>query len=300
MRGLFTAAVLAAIEADLKKKVVDHFDLIAGTSTGGIIALGLGLGLKPIDLVQFYLRHGPDIFKNRFRFRGMQHWLTRKYPASPLKRALQEVLGDRLFGESTKRLVIPSYNLLDDDVYLFRTPHAERLKRDHKVPAWKVGLATASAPTFFPVCREVDSLRLVDGGLWANNPTMVALVEAVGTLHIPVDHIWVLSIGTYDPVCSRSSVLDWGGKLLWANPAVDLLMRAQSIGVDKHISFFLEKSRYLRVQPKVPEKDVTLDRPQTAGALIGRAAHHSRALIPSIESMFFSHLAAPYPRALKD
>ena len=82
---------------------------------------------------------------------------------------------------------MPSYNVGDDDVYIFRTPHAERLRRDYRVPAWKVALATSAAPTYFPACREVDQLRLIDGGVWANNPAMVGIIEAVGTLGVALD-----------------------------------------------------------------------------------------------------------------
>ncbi len=75
LRGMFSAAVLARLEEDLDVRVVDHFDLIAGTSTGGIIALGLGLGMSPRDILQFYTDHGPRIFRDRSRLRGVRHLL---------------------------------------------------------------------------------------------------------------------------------------------------------------------------------------------------------------------------------
>ena len=170
IKGLFSAAILAAIEEDLNVNVTDHFDLIAGTSTGGIIAIGLGLGMKPREIVEFYLREGPRIFPSWFGAKRLQHWISRKFSAEPLAEALRSCFKDKRFGDSRKRLVIPSFNLGDDDVYIFRTPHHEGLNRDFKVPAWKVALATSSAPTFFPCTREVDKVRLIDGGVWANNP----------------------------------------------------------------------------------------------------------------------------------
>src|SRR6266540_2220215 len=75
LRGMFSAAVLARLEEDLDLRVPDHFDLIAGTSTGGIIALGLGLGLTPREILQFYTDHGPRIFRDRSRLRGVRHLL---------------------------------------------------------------------------------------------------------------------------------------------------------------------------------------------------------------------------------
>ena len=153
IKGIFSAAILAALEEDLSINVADHFDLIAGTSTGGIIAIGLGLGLSPRQIVQFYVQYGPSIFPGSSGlWRCSLHWLRRKYPADPLEAALKACFGERLFGESKKRLVVPSYNLGEDDVYIFRTPHHARLKRDLRVPAWKVARATAAAPTYFHSC----------------------------------------------------------------------------------------------------------------------------------------------------
>ena len=182
IRGVFSAAILAAIEKDLKVNLTDHFDLIAGTSTGGIIAIALGLGLRPAEILEFYRAHGPKIFGNPLRWRSAQWWLRRKYRPAALESGLKAVFADRLFGHSTKRLVVPSYNLGEDDVYIFRTPHAERLRRDLTVPAWQVALATSAAPTYFPACRAVDGMRLIDGGVWANNPAVeiVALSTLVG------------------------------------------------------------------------------------------------------------------------
>jgi patatin-like phospholipase/acyl hydrolase len=163
IKGLFSAAVLSAIEDDLNVNVVDHFDLITGTSTGGIIALGLSLGMRPREIVEFYLSKGSLIFPTGFRVKW-RHWLWNKFSQNPLRAALEECFKDKRIADCTKRVVIPSYNIGEDDVYIFRTPHAERLRRDWKVPLWKVALATSAAPTFFPCSRHVDSLRLIDGG----------------------------------------------------------------------------------------------------------------------------------------
>src|SRR5215470_9458370 len=85
IRGLFTAAVLAAAEEDLKTRITDHFDLVAGTSAGGIIAVGLGLGLRARDLVGFFVQHTPTIFHSRFGLRALKHWISAKYPADSLQ-----------------------------------------------------------------------------------------------------------------------------------------------------------------------------------------------------------------------
>lgn len=294
IRGVFSAAILAAIEEDLDIRVVDHFDLIAGTSTGGIIAVALGLGLRPADILAFYTEHGPRIFSNPLRLRSALWWFWRKYRADALKTALRTTFGDRAFGESTKRLVVPSYNVGDDDVYIFRTPHAERLRRDYRVPAWKVALATSAAPTYFPACRDVDQLRLIDGGVWANNPAMVGIIEAVGTLGVPLDRVRLLSVGTYDAVVRRPRFLDRAGALLWARSVTDVLLRSGSIAVNNQARYLLGKENVLRIDPRVPAADVSIDSLSGLDTLIARARHHSRHIIPDVHRQFADHRAPPF------
>ncbi len=296
IKGLFAAAVLASIEEDLGCDVTSHFDLIAGTSTGGIIALGLGLGLRPAQIVEFYLNEGRNIFPRWFGAKRVQHWFMRKFSQRPLADALQKCFKDKRLADSRKRLVIPSYNIGEDDVYIFRTPHAERLKRDYKIPAWKVAVATSAAPTFFPCCRHVDSLRLIDGGVWANNPTMVGIIEAYGTLGVPLDSIHVLSIGTSDAVCHRGTRLNSGGIFAWAsgNSAIDVIMRGQSIGVNNQATLLLGRDRTERLNPQVAADEFCLDGVRKSADLIGKAAHVSRIFMPTFNSKFAAHQAAPY------
>lgn len=293
IKGLFSAAVLSAIEDDLNVNVVDHFDLITGTSTGGIIALGLSIGMRPREIVEFYLSKGPEIFPTGFRA-NCRHWFKRKYSQDPLKAALETCFNDKRLADCTKRVVIPSYNLGEDDVYIFRTPHAERLKRDWKVPLWKVALSTSAAPTFFPCSRHVDSLRLIDGGVWANNPTMVGVVEAYGTLNVPLEAIHVFSIGTSDAVNHRQKKLDVGGLLSWAKTAPDVIMRGQSIGVHNQASFLLGRDRVERWNPQVASDEFSLDDVKKADDLVAKAAHVSRILMPNFQEKFVAHAAAEY------
>lgn len=175
IRGLFAAAILAALEEDLSIDIRRHFDLISGTSTGGIIALALGRGISPRDLVDFYVEEAPKIFGGNPWLRKCRKVVRSKYDNAPLKSALQEVFGQSTLAESGKRLIIPCFSLDSDDVYIFKTPHHERLVRDGRVPMWQVALATSAAPTYFPASDYTDSIRLIDGGVWANNPTVIAI-----------------------------------------------------------------------------------------------------------------------------
>lgn len=296
IKGLFSAAVLAAIEEDLDITVTDYFDLIAGTSTGGLIAIGLGLGLKPREIVEFYLREGPGVFPNRLGWKYFQHWIYRKFSSTNLEIALKRCFKEYRFGDSKKRLVIPSYNLGADDVYIFRTAHDRKLRRDYKVPAWQVAMATSAAPTFFPAVQAVDNTRLVDGGVWANNPAMVALVEAYGTLNIPLENIAMLSIGTSDSVSERAKELNDGGVLTWVRKkdVVDIIMRGQSIGASNQVKFLLGEERFERLNPKVTAQQFSLDGVHKADDLIGIAAHHSRVFMPIFEKKFTTHRASEF------
>ncbi len=296
VKGIFSAAALAAIEEDLNITITDHFDLIAGTSTGGIIAIGLGLGIRPREIVELYLREGPKIFRQWLGLKSLQHWVARKFSAKPLEEALKGCFRERLFGDSKKRLVIPAYNLGEDDVYIFRTPHHERLRRDFKVPAWKVARATSAAPTFFSCARDVDKLRLVDGGIWANNPTLVAVTEAVGTLDIPLSALHIFSIGTSDAVNHRKKRLNGGGIIAWGreNTAVSIIMRGQSIGVRNQVKFLLGADHVDCLDPKVAANEFSFDGVHKADDLIAKAAHYSRVFTPTFKARFAGHIAPIY------
>jgi uncharacterized protein len=292
LRGMFTAAVLAHLEEDHGIRVADHFDLIAGTSTGGVIALGLGLGMSPRQILEFYIEHGPRIFRDRSRLRGARHWVLSKYSTGPLRGAINEVLGDRLFGESTKRLVITSYDLGANDVHLFRTPHLSHLRRDWRERAVDVALATTAAPTYFPT-MSLRGARLIDGGILANNPVMVALTEAIGPLQRVAADIKAFSVGTTTDVPRHRRLLDRGGRLMWAPAAVDVLMRAQSDSATKQARHFLGEKNFLRLNPTVPTGALNLDKVD-ADDLIGLAGHVSRLQSPEFRDLFADHFAPAY------
>ncbi|MCD6390207.1 MAG: patatin-like phospholipase family protein [Desulfobulbaceae bacterium] len=287
IKGLFSAAVLALLEEDLDLHIADHFDLIVGTSTGGIIALALGMGMRPREIVRFYVDKGPEIFAGNRLF-GIKHFVHSKYDSDSLKDALKECFGERRLADSVKRLVIPSYNIGEDDVYLFKTPHHERLRRDYKVPVWKVALATSAAPTYFPACKEIDHSRLVDGGVWVNNPTMVGVVEAVSMLDVPLGAIRVLSLGTTNAVKGRPKKLDQGGLCQWGTEAVDVIMRGQSIGAFTQALHLLGRDRIVRMDPKVPDGVFALDK-LSEEKLLGKAAHESRQFSPQFKEKFAGH-----------
>ena len=292
IKGLFSAAFLSKLEEDLNTKIVDHFDLIVGTSTGGIIALGLGLGLSPKELVEFYFNKGPQIFNKFPLWTSIKNLFSAKYSGNVLENVLREkgCFDNRLLGESKKRLVIPSYNIDTNDVYVFKTAHHERFKRDYKVEAWKVARATSAAPTFFPISNNIDSIRLVDGGVWANNPAMVGLFEAIAVLEIPLEDVRIFSVGTTEELKQSPRILSkFGGWPFWGKTAVELIMQSQNVSISAQLKLLL-KENFVRVNPKVPAGLFGLDK-MNMDELFAFASTHSRTESPMFNKVFKGHSA---------
>ena len=193
IRGIFPAAVLAGLEARYLGggSVGGYFDLIAGTSTGGILALGLAAGLSAADLLKLYVERGCDIFppgppglvgRVVRRLRSWRRGIRYAYDQQNLARVLRDALGDRKFGSGTKRLCIPSFDGEFGAVYI-QDPAPPDYRRDLREPMVKVGLAASAAPTYFRSLRD-GGYTFVDGGVWANNPIMIALVEALTSFDV--------------------------------------------------------------------------------------------------------------------
>lgn len=150
IKGVFPASFIASIEKSINGKVSDYFDLIVGTSTGGIIALGLGMGFSGKEILEFYEKFGPTIFKGNKLLGLIRHFGLTKYNNTGLRRALIETFGEKLVGDSLTRLVVPSLSLETGEVYVYKTAHHNRFTHDYKIKAVDVALATSAAPNLFP------------------------------------------------------------------------------------------------------------------------------------------------------
>lgn len=150
IKGALPASFLATIEEATGERLADCFDLVAGTSTGGIIALGLGLGFNAAEIKAFYENDGPGIFATFGMFASVRHVTKAKYDPVPLREALEKILGERCLGESTTRLLIPAFDSTLGRIHIFKTSHHPRFELDYKARAVDVALATAAAPTYFP------------------------------------------------------------------------------------------------------------------------------------------------------
>lgn len=235
--GAFAAGALAELELSTGCRIVDHFDLIAGTSTGGIIAIGLAMGIPADDIRDFYLQHGRSIFP-KVGLVGrwsstIRHVVRPKYAAARLELLLDELLADEKgnpfrFGDAKTRLIIPAYDGLSGRIYLFKTAHHNRFTHDIAIPAAQVAVATAAAPTYFQAARiQEHNASYVDGGVWANCPALAAVVEANCFLHQPLECINVLNVGTTtEPfnVIKRAH----SGVFGWNRNLITLLMMSQA------------------------------------------------------------------------
>ena len=154
-----------------------------------------------------------------------RHLVTSKYRSEPLRNALTGILGDRRLGESRTRLVIPAWHPMLEHVYVYKTAHHPRLETDWKTAALDCAMATAAAPTFLKPHLTGDSIGLVDGGVWANNPIGVATIEAVGLLNWPADRLKILSVGTTADVVALPRLQ---GKIPMVASVTRLFMAGQS------------------------------------------------------------------------
>jgi len=279
LKGAFTASVLATWEKQTGLRIIDHIDLIAGTSTGGILAIGLGLGLSGQEMLDFYRQRGPVIFPvMRLRgraFHTARHVVIPKYSQTILLRELETAFsrsGNRpRLKDSRCRLVIPAYHAVGGVSHLFRTPHHPDLTADADTEAAHAAMATAAAPTFFSaakIANMVAESSYFDGGVWANSPAMAAIVEATCFLRVPLERVDVLSVGTTEEPLTfrkqtRAGVIGW----LRKKRILDLLMNVQQESSLKLARHLVSDARFLRVNRVTAPGTYRLDGPKEIGEL---------------------------------
>ena len=301
IKGTIQASFLAALERTTGKRVIDYFDLIVGTSTGGIIALGLGLGLPAEHLLEFYRTRGPEIFGESGRSHGALNdfwaaltrplrWLRQltrpKYSSRPLRSALEEAFAEAKLGDCRTRVVIPSFSSHTRSVYVFKTAHHERLRTDWQERIVDVALSTSAAPTYFTEHHLRSGVRLIDGGIWANNPVGLAVVEAIGVLKWPAEALRVLSVGCSD---TPKNLPEAPGKIKLAPYVADLFMMGQAHGSLGTAKLLLgDERRLLRVQPTVPPGELSLDSFMKIPQMEGLGACLARNYLPRVNEVFFT------------
>lgn len=264
IRGLLPALVLTELERRFLdgESIGRHFDMIVGTSTGGIVALGLGQGMPAREIAELYLERGERIFPpgNMItrRLRRLRNWTTYVHDRDVLEAELRRAFGDRLLDTSQVPLCIPSYEGRYAEPYIFKTPHHPDYRRDGRERLVDVGLATAVAPTAYRAIDR-DGYTFVDGGIWANNPVMVGVVDALACFRIERRQMRVLSLGTGRGRVRIGRRTKAGGRLHWARHFFQAAMSAQSHNALGQAYLLLGKDLVTRLDGPETEELIEMD-----------------------------------------
>ena len=304
IRGVFPAAFLAALE----KRHLDGcsvarcFDLIAGTSTGGIVALGLGAGLGADEIRDLYVTRGREVFppvgdglfgRIERRLRDSRQLFRYRYDRDALARVLSECFGSMRFGDARTRLCIPSVDGRYGETYIFKTPHHPDFTKDAAESMMKVAVATAAAPTFFRPFED-GGYTFVDGGLFANNPIMVALADVLSCFSVPRERLRILSIGcgTGNFMVDRKRMR--GGAIAWRK-VIQAAMQLQSLDACGQAGLLIGAEHILRIQPHVVGEAIELDDWKRAvRELVPAAENATDELGETVAKMFLTDEAEPY------
>src|SRR5690625_1070045 len=296
-RGVYTASLLLECERHLSKgtALTSYFDMLAGSSTGGIIALGLAHGLSMQEIYGFYEEDGRDIFRaGRLRqiLRCIRQIGFPKLNSKKLVSALQNRFGDARLGSSPVRLVIPAFTMHSTQITVFKTDHHRDFEHDHRSKMWKVACATSAAPTYFKGHEHKESQTVfLDGGIWANNPIMIAVIDALTCYDLEPEQIQVLSIGTGNPPfeLKRNRLLD--GYITWRN-VIDCAMFLSTDNCGAQAKLLLGPEQCLRLEPTGQPAEIKLDDYDGAfDQLPVRAQNHFRDSKELLQCFFDSTVA---------
>lgn len=298
MRGVISARMLQVIEQYIDQPMGDYFDLIVGTSTGALLAAGLMLDKRPGELLRFYLQEGENIFPYQSYFNPQRLKLILRYGLSAPKfsdegliRAVRDIIGTNLkvadassLGMPPAKLMITSYDTVRRQPVLFKSWCRDAWYAD--VPLWKACVCSSVAPTYFPAQQLQGRHRgksftysMIDGGVGANDPTAIAVAEAIHLLrhdrsvqpeHLSmdemIDEITVLSLGTgsLEQPLPYEEVREWG-LIEWMPSLIDVTMDAPSDLYRFITTQIVTKAgergpgAYLRLQPHLDQKFGAID-----------------------------------------
>ncbi|MEH6517826.1 MAG: CBASS cGAMP-activated phospholipase [Halioglobus sp.] len=266
IRGVIPGVLLAHIEDKVGKPISEIFDLIVGTSTGGILAAGLAVPnargkpkFSAEDMLQLYTEEGHEIFSRSF-WKGVTSvggTLDEKYDEKPLEKLLRQRMGEATLKDTLTSVVITSYDIEKRAPYFFKSRRAKRSKdRNHYLR--DAARATSAAPTYFEpeVVRSLAARStrrvLIDGGVFVNNPAMCAYSEAIDMGLNPADMTIVsLGTGTATREIPFEDAKDWG-LAGWVRPIISVMMDGQADSADHHLKELLPwkdeggKQRYFR------------------------------------------------------
>ena len=257
IRGIMTAIILQRLEKQYPG-FLSKIQLFAGTSTGGLLALGLACGMSPAEMRVLYQEFGDIVFTDSTLddFRDLGRLVGADYSLGPLKLVLTKQFGDRYLDSIPKKVLISSFDLDNEDPS--QNKRSWKAKFFHNYPGSDsdgdqkivdVALRTANAPTYFPVYQGY-----VDGGVVANNPSVCALAQALNpeTGGQKLQDLVMISIGTgLYPRYVASQDGDWG-LAQWAPHLIYLVMEGGTNLADYQCRQLLGR-RYLRLNVHLPE-----------------------------------------------
>jgi uncharacterized protein len=251
IRGLIPALVLAEIEQRTSRRIAELVDMIAGTSTGGILACALGKPdpLPAAEIASLYVEEGPKIFDRSLlkQITSLGGYLDERYDSKGLVRALERYLGDTPMTAATLPLLLTAYDTEARAIHLLRS------EGEHSGASMvDAAHATSAAPTYFEPVR-LDGATLIDGGVFAVNPALVAYAELRGKL----DLLLSLGTGEHTRPLPYEEVKDWG-QLEWARPVIDVVFDGGQDAVDMQLRALLPDG-YVRLQTQLEKASDDLD-----------------------------------------
>ncbi|WP_257391437.1 CBASS cGAMP-activated phospholipase [Cytobacillus gottheilii] len=267
IRGILAITVLKNIEKQYKCKIADLFDVLAGTSTGAIIAAAAAIGKEMEDIYDSYYKHGEKIFERNAKVGFFKSIYTNHH----LRNYLQDAYGEILLSEVKKPLLLPAVDINKGKPYVHRSHVRSEGEKKESVKLWDAVLSSCSAPVYFPPNEMQNKHLAIDGGLWANNPSLVTITEALSFFHQNLEDIQVLSIGTGLQSISFQDQegREWGAQswLPFQFPSMritpkllDLALHISSEAISYHCRHLLH-DHYLRLnaelQKEMPFDDVT-------------------------------------------
>ncbi len=271
IRGIIPAMVLAHIEKLTGRPIAKLFDLVAGTSTGGILALGLTIpksSSRPLyaaqEFVDMYEREGTRIF-SRSPFRTLfttDSLLWKKYSSQGIEQVLSEYFGDSRLRDAVTDVLVTSYEIERRFPFFFKSTNA-RQRPDYDFAARDIARATSAAPSYFepmkiPTGTNSGHYTLIDGGVFANNPAACALVEA-RTTHPDANGYLVVSLGTGSLMRTLPlGLARYWGTVRWAKPLLDAVFDGVSSTVDFQLRQLLPTG-YYRFQTALNGHNHSLD-----------------------------------------
>ena len=260
IRGVFAIAILQSLEEEYGHPIGELFDVIAGTSTGSIIAASVALELKMGDVLKSYKKFGEKIFVRQAKV-GL---FKSVYSDRHLRRYLKKAFGELTLSDIKKPLLIPAVDVTHGRPYVHRSNYRHHGNDDLTIKLWDAVLSSCSAPIYFPPNNINNKYLSIDGGLWANNPSLVCVTEALHHFNKRLSEIKILSLGTGIQNINFAINDDkyWGVKqwLPFEFPSLkvtpkllDLALHLSSESASYHCSHFLGNN-YLRLNKELGEE----------------------------------------------